>query len=30
MGLEDFITAIREEIDTKVAQPSLVIVEKEE
>jgi threonyl-tRNA synthetase len=30
MGLDDFIVAIREEIDTKVAQPSLVVVEPEE
>ena len=30
MGLYDFIVAIREEIDTKVAQPSLVVVEPEE
>jgi threonyl-tRNA synthetase len=30
MDLDDFILAIREEIDTKVAQPSLVVVEPEE
>ena len=30
MALDDFIVAIREEIDTKVAQPSLVVVEPEE
>ena len=30
MGLDDFIVAIREEIDTKVAQHSLVVVEPEE
>ena len=30
MGLDDFIAAIREEIDSKVAQPSLVVVEPEE
>jgi len=30
MGLVVFILAIREEIDTKVTQPSLVVVESEE
>jgi threonyl-tRNA synthetase len=30
MGLDEFILAIREEIDTKVTQPSLVVVESEE
>lgn len=30
MALDDFIVAIREEINTKVAQPSLVVVEPEE
>jgi threonyl-tRNA synthetase len=30
MGLDEFILAIREEIDTKVTQPSLVVVESVE
>jgi hypothetical protein len=30
MGLEEFITALQHEIEAKVAQPSLVVVEPEE
>ena len=30
MGLEEFITALRDEIDSKVAQPSIVVVESDD
>ena len=30
MGLDEFITALRDEIDSKVAQPSIVVVESDD